>query len=58
MASSINFKVKWKLLSIELQGTATKKSDAFSLIYLHYLQHYKGATNVFGSTLALVGYFF
>ena len=40
----------------KLQGTATKKSDAFSPIYLHYLQHNKGTTNVFGSTLALVRY--
>ena len=42
------------LYVIKLQGTATKKSDAFSLIYL---QHYKDTTNVFGSTLALVRYF-
>ena len=40
-----------------LQGTATKNSDAFSLIHLHYLQHYKDITNIFGSTLALVRYF-
>ena len=39
---------------IKLQGAATKKSDAYSLIYLHYLQHYKGTTNVFGATLGLV----
>ena len=43
-------------LNLKPQGAATKKSDAFSLIYLHYLQHYKDTTNVFGSTLTLVRY--
>ena len=42
---------------MKLQGTATTKSDAFSLIYLHYLRHYSDTTIVFGSTLALVRYF-
>ena len=43
--------------NIKLRGTATKKSDAFALIYLRYLQHYKDTANVFGSTLTLVRYF-
>ena len=45
------------LYTRKLRGTATKKTDAFAQIYLRYLQHYKDTTNVFGSTLALIGYF-